>query len=184
MRFFQHCAGRGEGEGRRFMHGFGRGPFGRGGGRGRFFESGDLRLVILRLLSEQPRHGYELIKEIEDRLAGAYAPSPGVVYPTLTMLEDLGLASVSEQAGGRKLYELTDAGRADLAANQAAVDAIFARISEAASGKPGALPQIMRATHNLRSALRMRMVRGGLSEEQVQRIVSTLDAAAAEIGRI
>ena len=97
------------GFGRRFAHGFGR--HGGGGMRGRFFDSGELRLVMLALIAEKPRHGYDLIKDIEERLAGAYAPSPGVVYPTLTMLEDMGLAVVSPEANGRKLYALTEEGR-------------------------------------------------------------------------
>src|ERR1700733_5426471 len=138
--------GRRGGHGRRFAHGFGRdgGPgWGRGGGRGRFFGPGDLRLVMLALIAEKPRHGYELIKDIEERLAGAYAPSPGVVYPTLTLLEDMGLAVVTVEPGGRKLYALTDEGRAELAANQKTVDALLQRMAEAATAQGGALPQVM-----------------------------------------
>jgi len=187
MRLFKRNVEGGGCHGRRFMHAFGRGERGPGGwgrgGRSRFFDSGDLRLVILQLLESKPSHGYELIKEIEDRLAGAYSPSPGVVYPTLTMLEDLGLASVQEASGGRKLYALTDAGRAELAANRANVDAIFGRIEQAASARGGSLPQIMRAVHNLRSAIRLRLTRGGLTDEQVRHIVNTLDAAAVAIER-
>src|SRR5262249_21978894 len=82
------------------------GPRGRGGGGrfrgGRMFEQGDLKYVILQLLDEKPRHGYEIIKELEDRFGGAYSPSPGTVYPTLTMLEDLGYARASSEEGGRK----------------------------------------------------------------------------------
>jgi DNA-binding PadR family transcriptional regulator len=157
--------------------------WGRGGGRGRFFDSGDLRLVMLALIAEKPRHGYDLIKDIEERLAGTYAPSPGVVYPTLTMLEDMGLAAVTAEPGGRKLYTLTEEGRAHLAANQKAVDALLQRMAETATEQGGALPQVMRATHNLRMALRLRLSRGGLSEEQVRKIVAAIDAAAVEIER-
>ena len=187
MRMFKQNFEGGGCHGRRFMHAFGRGERGPGGwgrgGRSRFFESGDLRLVILQLLETKPSHGYELIKEIEDRLAGAYSPSPGVIYPTLTMLEDLGLATVADASGGRKLYALTEAGRAELAANRANVDAIFGRIEQAASARGGSLPQIMRAVHNLRSAIRLRLTRGGLTDEQVHSIVNTLDAAAVAIER-
>src|ERR1700675_2677186 len=77
------------------------------GGRGRIFDQGDLRFVILRLIAEKPRHGYEIIKDIEDRLAGSYSPSPGVIYPTLTLLEELGYASVTASEGGKKLYAIT-----------------------------------------------------------------------------
>ena len=87
---------------------------GRRGRGGRFFDQGDLRLVILALLAEQPRHGYEIIKAIEERLGGAYAPSPGVVYPTLTWLEELGYAEVQSAQGNRKLYAITAEGRAFL----------------------------------------------------------------------
>src|SRR3954462_13018841 len=82
---------------------------GRGGrsGLGRFFAHGDLRLVILHLIAEKPRHGYEIIKAIEDHVAGAYSPSPGVIYPALTLLEELGYVTVSTAPeGGRKLHAM------------------------------------------------------------------------------
>src|SRR5512134_1634402 len=80
------------------------GPRGRHRRPGRIFEQGDLKYVILKLLAEKPRHGYEIIKELEDRFGGAYSPSPGTVYPTLTMLEDLGYAQVNTDESGRKTY--------------------------------------------------------------------------------
>src|SRR3984893_16729387 len=101
-----------------FINGFFRAGGGRPRGRwrtGRMFEQGDLRYVILRLLEEKPRHGYEIIKELESRFGGSYAPSPGTVYPTLTMLEDLGYARVVPEEGGKKIYEITDEGRKYLA---------------------------------------------------------------------
>lgn len=110
-----------------------RGPRG-GSGRGRLFEQGDLKYVILRLLEEKPRHGYEVIKELEERFAGAYSPSPGTVYPTLAMLEDLGYARVAQDDAGRKIYEITDAGRAHLAEHKATVEDIFERIARFGSG--------------------------------------------------
>ena len=184
------------GEGERGAGPFGRGRFGGGGQfggsgrfaegnfrRGRVFDHGELRYVILALIAERPRHGYELIKEIEDRLSGAYSPSPGVIYPTLTMLEELGYATVAEEAG-KKLYSITGDGQAFLAQNQGEVDAIFARMAatgEAANG--GGIPQIMRATHNLKMALRLRLSRGTLTEEQVHAITAALDAAAVTIER-
>jgi DNA-binding PadR family transcriptional regulator len=115
-----------------FMSGFW-GAEGRGRGRwrsGRMFEQGDLRYVVLRLLEEKPRHGYEIIKALEERFGGAYAPSPGAVYPTLQLLEDLGYARVIPGEEGKKVYEITDAGRAHLAENQETVDSIFDRISK------------------------------------------------------
>src|SRR5258705_8305494 len=84
---------------------------------GRLFDHGELRLVVLNLISERPRHGYEIIKEIEDRVSGTYSPSPGVIYPTLTMLEEIGHATVAE-SDGKKLYAITAEGTAYLAANR------------------------------------------------------------------
>jgi DNA-binding PadR family transcriptional regulator len=166
----------------------GRGRHGRGhfhhrgrGGRGRVFDQGDLRLVILSLLAEAPRHGYEIIKSIEDKLAGAYSPSPGVVYPTLTHLEELGHASLAGTEGGKKLYAVTDQGKAFLEQNRAAVDALQARMAQIGEAEHGPTPQVMRAVENLRAALRMRVGRGALSDQQSRAIADALDAAARKI---
>ena len=153
------------------------------GGRGRVFDQGDLRLVLLALIAEKPRHGYEIIKEIEDRLGGAYSPSPGVIYPTLTLLEEMGHARVSEE-GGKKLYAITPEGETALVANKEAVDALTARMSEVRSALGGGpAPQIVRAMHNLRLALRMRLSRGPLTEAQVEAVTSALDQAAQTVER-
>lgn len=172
---------------------FGRHPFagrghhhwrGREGGRGeRVFDSGDLRFVILALIAEKPSHGYELIKAIEEKLGGGYSPSPGVVYPTLTLLEEMGYASVEAQDGGKKLYTITDAGRAFLSENQKVVDAIFSRMDEAGSRGGRFSPQIMRAMENLKTALRYRLAAGALSETDVQDIAAALDQAALAVER-
>ena len=147
------------------------------------FDHGELRLVVLALIAEQPRHGYELIKAIEERLGGGYSPSPGVIYPTLTMLEELGHATVAE-AGGKKQYTITEEGRAVLAANQPAVDAAMARMREtgARSGS-GSAPQLVRAMENLKLALRLRIERGPLTEEQLRTVSEALDAAAIAVER-
>src|ERR1700755_1782071 len=100
----------------------------------RFFEQGDLKYVILRLLEEKPRHGYDIIKELEGRFGGSYAPSPGTVYPTLTMLEDLGYARVVPEEGGKKIYEITDQGKKHLAEHSTTVDDIFERIARFVEG--------------------------------------------------
>jgi DNA-binding PadR family transcriptional regulator len=101
----------------------------------RFFAHGDLRLVILRLIAEKPRHGYEIIKEIEERVGGAYSPSPGVIYPTLTLLEEVGYVDVTPGEGARKLHTITEAGRSFLSATR--------RRSKRCS--PGWTPPAMRA---------------------------------------
>jgi DNA-binding PadR family transcriptional regulator len=166
----------------------GHGRHGRSGGRsslGRFFAHGDLRLVILHLIAEKPRHGYELIKAIEERVGGAYSPSPGVIYPTLTLLEELGYVTASAGEGGKKLHELTAEGRAFLDANRPAVDALLARMDEAGrihGGGPA--PQIMRAMENLKLAVRLRLSRGPLNEEQANEVAAVLDAAATSVERI
>ena len=152
------------------------------GGLGRMFEQGDLKLVILRLLDEKPRHGYEIIKEIEDRVAGAYTPSPGVIYPTLTMLEELGHVVAAPGEGPRKSFAITPEGQAYLEANRPALDAILSRI-EGAAREGGPAPQVMRAMHNLRLALRLRLVRGPLDPAQAQAVAAALDAAAVAVER-
>jgi DNA-binding PadR family transcriptional regulator len=154
------------------------------GRRGRIFEQGDLRYVLLSLIADKPRHGYELIKEIEDRLGGAYSPSPGVVYPTLTLLEELGLIRAVQSEGARKAFEITDDGRAALEKNKATVEDIFRRVSEYAERAGSRAPhQIVRAMENLRMALRLRLERGKLTEAQIADVAAALDAAAQTLDR-
>src|SRR5215467_14735560 len=93
---------------------------------GRPFDHGDLRYIILKLITEKPRHGYEIIKEIEEQLGGMYSPSPGVIYPTLTLLEELGYVAVTP-VGSKKQYTLTAEGSAFLEHNRAVAAAICAR---------------------------------------------------------
>jgi DNA-binding PadR family transcriptional regulator len=173
---------------RRRHGGFGEGPghFERGfGGRERLFDNGELRLVILQLISEKPSYGYEIIKAIEERLSGGYAPSPGVVYPTLMMLEEEGYAAVSATDGSKKLYAATAQGREYLETNKATLKAIFGRMDHASKvfGR-GKAPQIARAIMNLRFALKMRAGRGNLSPEQTRKIAEAIDAAARVIDEV
>lgn len=186
-----HC----HGPGRRFARGergqdgegAGRGWQGRGGGGrglGRFFAHGDLRLVMLHLIAEKPRHGYEIIKAIEERVAGAYSPSPGVIYPTLTLLEELGYVTTAAGDGAKKLHEITTEGRAFLDANRSTVNTLLARMAEASRAHGGGpAPQVVRAMENLKLALRMRLSRGPLSEEQANAVAAALDAAATGVER-
>ncbi len=195
MRLFSRHDHDHHGHGRRFARGhdhdhddhhhFGRH---RGGGRsglGRFFAHGDLRLVILNLIAEKPRHGYEIIKAIEERVAGAYSPSPGVIYPTLTLLEELGYVTVGAAGdSGKKLHEITEQGRAFLEANRPALDGLLARMTEAGrTHGSGSAPQIIRAMENLKLALRLRLTRGALSDEQASTVAAALDAAANAVER-
>ena len=148
------------------------------------FDHGELKLVVLALIAESPRHGYEIIKAIEERLAGAYSPSPGVIYPTLTLLQELGNATVEEH-DGKKRYSITEQGTQYLADNQAAVDAALARM-QAVSERMGAgpAPQVIRALENVKLALRMRMNRGPLTAEQAKAVAEALDAAAHRIDQV
>ena len=160
------------------------GRHGRGGRLGRFFAHGDLRLIILHLIAEKPRHGYEIIKAIEDQVGGAYSPSPGVIYPTLTHLEELGHVTVSTGDGARKLHAITAEGKAYLEAHRSALDALLARMREANRVHgDGPAPQILRAMENLRLALRLRLARGPLSDAQANTVAAAIDAAATSVER-
>jgi DNA-binding PadR family transcriptional regulator len=158
------------------------------GGPGRVFGHGGLRLVLLQLIADKPRHGYELIKEIGDRLGGSYSPSPGVIYPTLTLLEELGHTAMAptdtDAGGGRKLYRITDAGLAFLADNRTEVDALLARMAHADSPLPGRAPQVVRALENFKLAVRMRLGAAPLTDEQAHAFAHILDSAAQHIERI
>lgn len=166
------------------FHGGHAGPRGRGGRMGRFFDHGDLRFVVLKLIADKPSHGYELIKAIETAAGGAYTPSPGVVYPTLTLLEELGYVVASEAVGGKKLYAITPEGEAFLASNAPSVRSLFERMAEAASTSAAFSPQIMRARENLKTALRLKLHGGQLTAEQVAAVAKALDDAAAVIESI
>lgn len=158
------------------------------GGRGRMFGSGELRLVLLKLIADEPRHGYQLIKAIEELTQGAYAPSPGVVYPTLSLLADEGAVIEAANApggeGARKAFTITEQGQAELVEKSDEVDRIVARLTERGEGhRRGPPPQVARALGNL-----MMVLRATKHEEQsVERhnaIVDILDEAAKRIERL
>lgn len=156
----------------------------RGGRMRRVFDQGDLRYVLLGLIAEQPRHGYELIKAIEEKFGGLYSPSPGVVYPTLTLLEELGYIRPEGVDGARKQFAVTQEGRDFLAANRAVVDQIFARMAEITRTYGGGpAPEIRRAMQNLEAALAIRLGRGPLGADEVRAVTSILDHAAGEVER-
>jgi DNA-binding PadR family transcriptional regulator len=199
LREFWHTAGRHRHGGR---HGrFGWGGHGGFGGFGRFddlmrgrqFSSDDLQLLLLALIAQQSRHGYELIKELEARSNGFYNPSPGMVYPALTYLEELGYVTV-QMEGNRKRYELSDAGRAHLEANREHVDHMLAKLKlfaekmdtvrRAFAGEESVeraewIAELVEARHALRHALR----RADMSVDEQRRIAAILARAAAEIER-
>ena len=169
-------------EGRHAHGGFERGErggrFGRGARLGRFFDHGDLRLVILQLVAEKPRHGYEIIKAVEDLAGGAYTPSPGVIYPTLTLLEELGQVQGTE-VGARKSYATTEAGAAHLKENQTGLNELLARI---AAAQPREVPAgVIRAMENLRTALRLKAQAREMSADIFRKIADVLDETARRI---
>jgi DNA-binding PadR family transcriptional regulator len=158
-----------------------------GGGRGRrrrMFDGDELRLVLLKLIADQPRHGYDLIRDIEERTGGAYAPSAGVIYPTLTMLDDMGLIeAVSE--GSRKEYAATAAGREHLAERADEVEALFERL-EALGEERSRVDRapIRRATANLFSAIQHRLSRDDMTPELLHKAAAIIDEATQKIERL
>jgi DNA-binding PadR family transcriptional regulator len=155
------------------------------GGRrsGRPFDYGELRVLALAMIAEQPQHGYELMKAVEERMGGSYSPSPGVIYPTLAWLEDMGYVGSQEDAG-RKRYRITTEGEAFLSANRAAVDALQARLAAPGARTPHGLPApVLRGMENLKLALRLRLRQGPLSPDAAQSIAAALDAAAQAVER-
>ncbi len=164
---------------------WGGGGGGRGRGRRRMFDAGELRLVLLKLIADQPRHGYDLIRAIEELTHGAYAPSPGVVYPTLTMLQDMGLIEEGKGDGSRKVFRITKDGTAHLEEKADEVAGLFERLEEVGGDqrKAGGAP-IRRAVGNLLSALWHRATREDMDEARLHEIAAILDEAAQKIERL
>jgi len=190
--------------GKGFGHGFldDTGMAGRTFGMGRKLFSADLRLLILRLLADQPHHGYHIIKALGERSNGFYVPSPGVVYPALAYLQQIGHAG-SETAGRRKRYRISEAGRKHLQEHRAAADGLFgqfarvgarmtrlrrALLADGDGARGGEAPpqaqdsrcsaELLRARRQLRRALD---TKDGASREQQQRIAVILNRAAAAV---
>lgn len=169
--------------------GGGRGGRGGGGGRRRLFDNETLRLILLKLIADEPRHGYELIRAIEALTAEAYAPSPGVVYPTLTLLAEMDL--IVEQppkdsgSGSRKRFAITDAGTAQIEERRAALELALARLASLAQqaqrvdGGP-----VRRAMHNLRFAIQQRLEKEGADSQTMFDVAALIDEAVNKIERL
>ena len=170
-----------------FGDSFGPGRGGRGGGprgRRRMFEGGELRLVLLKLVADDPRHGYQLIKAIEELTEGDYAPSPGVVYPTLTLLDDMGLIAEKKSKDAKKVFEATDEGRAHLAEHAEEVAELIDKLEgHGKKQRRGQRPEIGRAIGNLMNALRNRVAHDGWNEALLEEVIDILDDAAQRIER-
>jgi DNA-binding PadR family transcriptional regulator len=160
---------------------------GRGGGgrQRRMFDGGELRLVLLKLIADTPRHGYDLIREIEELTGGAYAPSPGVVYPTLTLLDEMGLIEEQQSDGAKKRFAATDPGRQELETKRAEVDALIARLTALGAHRQRSdSGPVRRAMGNLGQAIGNRVARGDFSDDTLHDIAALIDEVAQKIERL
>jgi DNA-binding PadR family transcriptional regulator len=193
----EQCAGRGFGRQGNGGRSFGRYGAGRGGGSddmgraGRMLAQGDIRLIALALIAEQPRHGYEIIKVLEEKTSGWYSPSPGMVYPTLTFLEEANYVTAQTE-GSKKLYSITDEGKAYLEENKAFVDAVMARFAaigerikarrereeEEAQGDADIPRSVRGAFMDLREAVRDAL---RTSPDAKGRVIDAIDRAVQEL---
>lgn len=164
--------------------------------RGRMFATGELRLALLTLIAEEPRHGYELIRAIEDMTGGSYAPSPGAVYPTLQMLEEEGLIKPTkikvdtddeEETSSKKPFKATKSGKAELADRAEEVDELRERLGahgERAEKVREKSPDLFRAMGNLGTVLKNRARAGKLDQKAIDEIVDIIDEVAKRIERM
>ena len=163
--------------------------------RGRMFGSGELRLALLALINEEPRHGYELIRAIEDMTGGSYAPSPGAVYPTLQMLEEEGQIKPAkvkageddEDGSSKKPFKATKSGKAELAERADEVDELMGRLGEhgiRAEKVKAKSPDLFRAMGNLATVLKNRARAGKLDQKAIDEIVDIIDEVAKRIERM
>jgi len=154
-------------------------------GRTPIVDASELQLVLLKLVSEQPRHGYDLIRAIEELTGGAYSPSPGVVYPTLTLLSEMGHIREDQSEGSRKTYAVTPDGQAFLDARKTEVTALMARLAEMASERArfDNVP-VRRAMMNLRAVLMHRLGEETVKPETLHAVTAIIDEAAQRIERL
>lgn len=162
----RHGRGRGEGEGR-------------GGWGRRYFEHGALRIVALALIAEKPRNGYEIIKAVAEKSGGAYEPSPGVIYPTLNLLEESGQIRAVE-IDGKKVFEITEDGQTTLDANRKIIDAFEERVGGEGREHKVHRSEVRRALGRLVGAVRAKFVEG-VTEQDIPTLVAVIDAAADAI---
>lgn len=158
---------------------------GGGRGRGRMFAGGELRLLLLKLIGDETRHGYELIKAIEELTGGNYAPSPGVVYPTLSLLLDEAMIEERADDSPRKAFAITAEGEVELSSRSDEAEALIARLvalNEEDDARRA--PPIARAVGNLFTALRDRATGGELDRDAIHAVAEILDEAARKIERL
>lgn len=155
----------------------------RSGRRGRLFEAGRMKLLVLHLIQQSSKHGYEIIKEISDLVGDGYTPSAGTIYPTLTSLEEMNLINLLDVE--RKQYQITEFGEAYLTEHQGKLTELLEKLRlrrEIHSNDE--LIEIHRAMENLKTALRLKLNSNGLQQEQIYQIAEKIDQAAVAIGRL
>lgn len=179
--------GRGGSPGEKFARAFAQAAFegAKGKRRARMFRRGELKLLALHLIAEEPRHGYDLIRQVEELTGGHYAPSPGIVYPTLTLMAEMDLIDEKVDDDGKKIYSITEAGSARLAEDETHIAEILARlegVSKMDEASDGA--SIRRAVHNLKSAIRIRLADQEKGSDKILEVAAIIDEAASKIERL
>ncbi|MFU9045447.1 PadR family transcriptional regulator [Acinetobacter tibetensis] len=156
-----------------------------GGRRGRLFEAGRMKLLVLYLIAQAPKHGYELIKDISELVGGGYSPSAGTIYPTLTYLEDMGFVQVQLTEGDRKQFYITDAGNAHLKEQHSVIQQLLEKLETKRDiQSKDELMDIHRAMENLKTSLRLKLNAKSVDAETVRQIAAQIDAAAVAISRL
>lgn len=153
--------------------------------RTRMFRRGELKLIALHLIAEEPRHGYDLIKRIEELTNGHYAPSPGIVYPALTLMTEMDLIEEKTGKDGKKIYSITDDGKTRLAEEEKHIAEILERldgVSKMGEASNGA--SIRRAVHNLKSTIRIRLADEEKDSDKILDVAAIIDEAASKIERL
>lgn len=152
--------------------------------REKILDASDIRLLLLHFLSQSPAHGYELIKAVEELSKGEYSPSPGIIYPNLTLLEEMECIAVVDAMAARKAYRLEEKGREQLQQHASSVTTIIERLSTlAVLVNNRSLPDVERAIYNMKTALNFRLSQEGLSQQTLFAIIDALDDAAKKIER-
>lgn len=155
----------------------------RSGRRGRLFESGRMKLLVLHLIQQSPKHGYEIIKEISDLVGDGYSPSAGTIYPTLSALEEMSCISLLDAE--RKQYQVTEYGKTYLNQQKQMLEALLEKLRlRREIHNNDQLIDIHRAMENLKTALRLKLNIAGLTPEQIRHIAEQIDQAAITIGRL
>ena len=159
--------------------------------RERIFEAGGLKLIALHLIAQQPSHGYDIIRAVGELVGGDYQPSPGTMYPTLSVLVDMGHVTATESAGGRKQYAITPEGQAALTEQDAALQQLLTRLSDGRRHERHQRPaQLVRALENFKTALRLKLdgrpgaPAAALTEAQIKALAAVLDQAALQIEQV